>query len=310
MATLPLRRRPVPAGPIDEALFDFIAAHPVPAMPFDPRWGLTKLVSGPGAILDLADVAGRRVAVAVLVDTCSNVADAANFALLGIDPGCDRQALADRLLQEAEAAMPGSRRRHLEIEATDLFLDWEARLVARGYREAYRMYLMRRALDGPPPPVPPLPDGLSWGRPTEATMRSQHDAVRRAMAPVPGSSIPDFDSFAARAMALADKHGLILQGGRVAGFLRVYPPESLGGEGDVSLIGRDPEFRGGRLGDILVAESLRRLHAAGAGSAVLDVAAANDAALALYRRHGFAVSETIPVFAKAFPEAGPLESPR
>ena len=135
-------------------------------------------------------------------------------------------------------------------------------------------------------------------------MRSQHDAVRRAMASVPGSSIPDFDSFAARAMALAGNHGLILQGTRVVGFLRVHPPESLGGEGDVGLIGRDPEFRGGRLGDILVAESLRRLHAAGAGSAVLDVAAANDAALALYRRHGFAVSETIPVFAKVFPKAG------
>jgi ribosomal protein S18 acetylase RimI-like enzyme len=300
MSAPALVRRPVPAGPPDEALIGFIQAHPAPQLPFEPRWGLARLASGPDCIIDLADADGSRGAVAMLVDTCSNAADAASLVLLGLHPGCDRAALAQRLLREAEAAISGSLRRTLEIEAVDLFQGWDDALEARGYRLAYRMYLMRRPFDGAPPPVPPLPGGLAWGPPTEATMHSQHDAVCRAMAVVPGSSIPDFDSFAERARGMAAQCGLILQGDRVAGFLRVHPPTAPGGEGEIGLIGRDPEFRGGRLGDILVAESLRRLHDSGAGSAALDVAAANDAALALYRRHGFAVSETIPVYTKAF----------
>ncbi len=303
MTALPLRRRPVPPGPVDDAMIGFIEAHPVPTTPFDPRWGLSRLVLGPGSIIDAVDPEGRRVAVAAVVDATTNGRDAAILVPLCLLPGCDEDALAALLLDEAEAITAAGPRRSLEVGTEDLFEGRAAELQARGYREAYRMHVMRRPLDAPPPPVPPLPDGLRWSPPTEATMRSQHDAVCRAMTPVPGASIPDFDSFAARARAMAEHHGLILRGDAVAGFLRVHPPQAPGGEGDVALIGRHPEHRGGGLGDILVAESLRRLHAAGAGTAALEVAAVNDAALALYRRHGFSVSETIPVYAKDVPAA-------
>jgi len=304
MIALPLRRRPVPDGPIDDALIGFIESHPLPSPPFDPRWGLDRLVLGPGSIIDTVDAEGRRVAIAAVVDACSNAANAANLILLCLHPDSDRDALAGFLLAEAEAITAAGPRSRLEIEAEDLFEDRGPELAARGYREAYRMHLMRRPLDAAPPPVPPLPDGLRWAAPAEATMRSQHDAVCRAMAAVPGSSIPDFESFAARARAMPDQHGLILRGDAVVGFLRVHPPKVAGGEGDVALIGRYPDHRGGGLGDILVAESLRRLHAAGAGSAALTVAAANDTALALYRRHGFAIAQTVPVYAKDCPAAG------
>ncbi|WP_395677917.1 GNAT family N-acetyltransferase [Inquilinus sp.] len=303
MTALPLRRRPVPPGPVDDAMIGFIEAHPVPTTPFEPRWGLSRLVLGPGSIIDAVDADGERVAVAAVVDACTNDANAAHLALLCLHPDSDSDALVALLLAEAEAITAAGPRRRLEIDAEDLFAERGAELEARGFHEAYRMHLMRRPLDAPPP-VPPLPEGLVWSPPTEATMRSQHEAVCRAMGPVPGASVPDFESFAARARAMVEHHGLILRGDAVAGFLRVHPPQAPGGEGDIALIGRHPEHRGGKLGDILVAESLRRLHAAGAGSAALTVAAANDAALALYRRHGFSVSETIPVYAKDVPAAG------
>jgi ribosomal protein S18 acetylase RimI-like enzyme len=304
MTALPLRRRPVPDGPIDDALIGFIEAHPAPSTPFEPRWGLARLVRGPGSIIDAVDAEGHRVAIAAVVDACSNAAHSANLVLLCLHPDSDPDALAAFLLAEAEAITAAGPRGRLEVDAEDLFLDRGAELEARGFREAYRMHVMRRPLDTEPPPVPPLPEGLRWSPPTEETMRSQHEAVCRAMEPVPGASIPDFESFAARARAMPDQHGLILRGDTVVGFLRVHPPKTAGGEGDVALIGRHPEHRGGGLGDILVAESLRRLHAGGAGSAALTVAAVNDAALALYRRHGFAVAETIPVYVKDFPAAG------
>lgn len=298
-----LRRRPVPPGPIDDALIRFAEAHPVPTVPFEPRWGLSTLVLGPGSIIDAVDAEGRRVAVAAVVDATTNGRNAAILVPLCLLPGCDEAALATLLLDEAEAITAAGPRRSLEVGTEDVFAGRADELLARGYREAYRMHVMRRPLDAAPPPVPPLPEGLRWSAPTEATMRSQHEAVRRAMTPVPGASVPDFESFAARARAMAEHHGLILRGDAVAGFLRVQPPREPGGEGDVALIGRHPDHRGGGLGDILVAESLRRLHAAGAGIAVLEVAAVNDAALALYRRHGFAVTETIPVYAKDVPPA-------
>ncbi|MFE0757338.1 GNAT family N-acetyltransferase [Inquilinus sp. NPDC058860] len=304
MTALPLRRRPVPDGPIDDALIGFIEAHPVPTTPFEPRWGLSRLVLGPGSIIDMVDAEGRRVAVAAVVDATTNGRNAAILVPLCLLPGCDEDALAAFLLAEAEAVTAAGPRRRLEVGTEDVFAGRAAELQARGYREAYRMHVMRRPLDAPPPPVPPLPEGLRWSPPTEETMRSQHEAVCRAMTPVPGASIADFESFAARARAMPDQHGLILHGDAVAGFLRVHPPKIAGGEGDVALIGRHPDHRGGGLGDILVAESLRRLHAAGAGIAVLEVAAVNDAALALYRRHGFTVTETIPVYAKDVPAAG------
>lgn len=303
MTALPLRRRPVPDGPIDDALIDFIEAHPAPSTPFEPRWGLSRLVLGPGSIIDAVDAEDHRVAIAAVVDACSNAANSANLVLLCLHPESDPDALAALLLAEAEAITAAGPRGRLEVDAEDLFAGRGAELEARGFHEAYRMHGMRRPLDAPPP-VPPLPEGLRWSPPTEATMRSQHEAVCAAMSPVPGASVPDFESFAARARAMPDQHGLILRGDAVAGFLRVHPPKVAGGEGDVALIGRHPEHRGGGLGDILVAESLRRLHAAGAGSAALTVAAVNDAALTLYRRHGFAVTETIPVYVKDFPAAG------
>jgi GNAT superfamily N-acetyltransferase len=179
MTALPLRRRPVPDGPIDDALIGFIEAHPVLTTPFDPRWGLSRLVLGPGSVIDAVDAGGSRVAIAAVVDACVNAANSANLVLLCLHPEIDRDALAGFLLAEAEAITAAGPRGRLEVE-----------------------------------------------------------------------------------------------------------------------------HRGGGLGDILVAESLRRLHAAGAGSAALTVAAVNDAALALYRRHGFVVAETIPVYVKDFPAAG------
>jgi len=304
MTALPLRRRPVPDGPIDDALIRFVEAHPVPTTPFDPRWGLSRLVLGPGSIIDAVDAEGHRVAVGAVVDACINAANSAHLVLLCLHPEIDHDALATFLMKEAEVITAAGPRGRLEIDAEDLFAGRGTELEGRGFHEAYRMHVMRRPLDTAPPPVPPLPEGLRWSPPTEATMRSQHEAVSAAMTPVPGASVPDFESFAARARAMPDQHGLILRGDAVAGFLRVHPPKAAGGEGDVALIGRHPGHRGGGLGDILVAESLRRLHAAGAGSAALTVAAVNDAALALYRRHGFAVAETIPVYVKDFPAAG------
>jgi len=57
---------------------------------------------------------------------------------------------------------------------------------------------------------------------------------------------------------------------------------------DIMTVAVSPERRGRGLGDRLVDTLLDRARSRGAGAVMLEVRADNDAARALYRRHGFA----------------------
>ncbi len=69
-----------------------------------------------------------------------------------------------------------------------------------------------------------------------------------------------------------------------AGLLYVF------GEGHVTTVAVDPNVQGGRIGTRLMLELLRRAIERGSDSITLEVRASNAAALALYRRFGFAPS--------------------
>lgn len=69
-----------------------------------------------------------------------------------------------------------------------------------------------------------------------------------------------------------------------AGLLYVF------GEGHITTVAVDPAAQGGRIGTRLLLELLRRAIAHGSDSITLEVRASNNAALALYRRFGFAPS--------------------
>ena len=62
------------------------------------------------------------------------------------------------------------------------------------------------------------------------------------------------------------------------------------GEGHVTTVAVDPAVQGARIGTRLMLELARRAIARGSGSITLEVRASNKAALALYRRFGFAPS--------------------
>lgn len=69
-----------------------------------------------------------------------------------------------------------------------------------------------------------------------------------------------------------------------AGLLYVF------GEGHVTTVAVDPDMQGGRIGTRLMLVLVRRAIALGSDSITLEVRASNEAALALYRRFGFAPS--------------------
>lgn len=85
-------------------------------------------------------------------------------------------------------------------------------------------------------------------------------------------------------VALSDRRGV---GSRVVGFAGLL---YVIGEGHITTVAVDPAEQGGRIGTRLLLVLVRRAIAHGAESITLEVRASNTAALALYRRFGFAPS--------------------
>lgn len=281
-----LRLRPFTADRLD-ALLDFCARRP--ASPFPPalrRRLMTRLVSDPAGVIELTD-GGATVAVAVAVDAVRSVADCAVLDLLG------GAAPADPIVEAAEAFIARGPRAGLEVPLTAHTARWRAALEARGYRLAYTSYEMSTA-ERPPPPMPALP-GPDWRWiPADAARAVEyHRVVGRAMGPVPGCYRADIDVFTRR-IGEGEPDDLLLCGARIAGFAAVGAPRD--GVGPVNTIGRDPDFRGRGLGPLLLARAMGRLAERGARRFALDVTASNAAALDLYRRHGFAIDEAVPVY--------------
>lgn len=285
-----LRLRPFTADRLD-ALLDFCARHP--ASPFPPamrRRLMTRLVSGPSGVIELVDDE-QTLAVAVAVDAIRSVADCAVLDLLG------GAAPADPILDAAESAVHRGPRTGLEVPLTAHTAHWRPALEARGYRLAYTSYEMSTP-EGPPPPMPPLPGpDWRWVDATRDRAAEYHRVVGRAMGPVPGTYRVELPEFV-RHVGDGAPDDLLLCGERIAGFVRIGGPRD--GVGQVNTIGRDPAFRGQRLGPILLARAMRRLADRGAQRFALDVTASNAAALDLYRGHGFAIDEAVPVLRRVF----------
>jgi mycothiol synthase len=115
-----------------------------------------------------------------------------------------------------------------------------------------------------------------------------------------------------------DPHGFRMheRDGRVAGFCwtkvhheghAMTDPDHRGDLGEIYVIAVDPDFRGLGLGSELTLAGLDHLTSLGIGTALLYVDAANDAAVAMYQRLGFAVHSTNAAFvAKIGHRPGPV----
>lgn len=165
-------------------------------------------------------------------------------------------------------------------------------LAARAGLSARReLWQMARDLDGPLDP-PVLPDGVTlrayrpgdddaaWlavnarafdRHPEQGRLRASDLAARRAE-----------PWFCADDLVLAERHG------QLVGFtwLKVEPGAD---EGELYVLGVDPDAQGVGLGKALTAVTLERLAQRGLRRAVLFTDGDNDAAVATYRRAGFAV---------------------
>ncbi len=242
---------------------------------------VSNIVSGPDAVRELWQD-GARTAIGIIVDTCETTGNAAELSLFCAvaDP-----ALLDQLLDWARERLRGSPRQNLDIPRwPGLFVpeDW---LAGRGFSRAHTLHEMaREGLELPSPPAP-LPRGWQWCDYTDAHFDGFYEVLSQAFRDVPGAFVLERGMARARARRLAIPPQLLCREGEVAAFVRL---DVSGTSGDIAMLGRHPRHRGAGLGPHLIQRGLVVLVAHGARRQLLEVAAENDRAMALYERAGFA----------------------
>ena len=286
------------------ALSDFVRRHPARGAPvWEAERFLTTLVRGPEAVL-VRPSREDPAAVAVMLDTCENGANAAELLLLGIDAVRATPAdLASIAAHGVRLAVTGPRT-HLDIATYD-GCPWPKEVLAQlGFAHAYSFFELERPLAGEPSiPRSPLPAGLSWDTLAPARAEEYVALVRRVMRAIEGVNFPPREEYLAhtRAAAAAGHTRVLIDGSRpgapIVAWVRTTLDEPAK-RGELMTLGRDDGFTGAGLGEHLVLEGMRAVAARGAEDAALQVAASNPKALGLYERMGFRIRQETKILRK------------
>jgi ribosomal protein S18 acetylase RimI-like enzyme len=228
---------------------------------------------------------GGRTATGALVAAAAVRALSPGAALIGlVDPACRGAGVGGALLDwglEAAAAVDPA----VTVE-TEALTEAAGRLFAsRGLRQVFAEDVMRYDLAAAGPPADPLPPGLAlheWTPDLAARFFAAYDAAFRERPGFPGWPAERWVAWTAGDEEFRPQWSLLAagpDGDGDAGFVTCA-------EGWIVQVGVVPAWRGRGVGGALVAEALRRMRAAGADQALLDVGVDNQAAR-LYARLGF-----------------------
>ena len=143
------------------------------------------------------------------------------------------------------------------------------------------------------------PPGWGWADLSAGRYDEAARLVRTAFAGHPGVNFPPAGQGRVHALGRSLPVRLLLDGERMAGWVSVRAEPD--GSALVESLARHPDDRGRGLGAALLTAGLRQLEAAGLAPVRLDVAAANDGALALHGGFGFRATDTVPVHGVATP---------
>jgi ribosomal protein S18 acetylase RimI-like enzyme len=256
---------------------------------------LGTMTSGPAGVLLWGDDAGPAIA-GVVIDRAINAAGAASVEVLGVRRALSPDELWELIVAPALAFARGGSSRALHVSLYPWLVDvagGEKVLQARGFLPIYASLTMRRTGEEAIPDVPALETGWRWAPFEEHRIDEAHGAIALAFAEAPSFSLSPLEDFRRTIASAPDLWQALLDGERIAGMVRVV---GLGpGAGKVGMVARVPAYRGRGLGPHLVARGLRMLAERGARDVTIDVEAANDRALDLYRSFGFRVVTRTPV---------------
>lgn len=287
---------------VTDEIVAFCLAHPVAAfLESDLRYLLERLPRGPEGVFDLRDPSGARL-VATLVERADSEANSADLVTIGARGGpAARAQLLLRAVEAAYALAASGPRSVLQVVLQPLLEASEPDLQARGFALSYRSHWMETVDAGHGSSSPPA--GLCFEDWSAAVSPAAIDAlVGRAFAGVPGFMRTSLEELELRLAQANPPARVLLQGREPIGLVRLRAPTA-DGVGVVSLLAREPAWRGRGLGDVLLVEAMRVLALAGSRRFGLEVVAHNTSALALYRRHGFTPVSTDTTLSRPLPRA-------
>lgn len=253
---------------------------------------LDNLIRDESRLYDLW-VDDQRVGCAALMDLCENAANSAELSLFG-------ELTARRFHQWvawAENLVQQTQKDTIELPEWpgNTFPDpW---LKQAGFELEYLTHQMRRS-PHPVGPAPPLPPGLSWADYSPRYLESYHETVTHSLGALPGAFVPAVQNFGDLLDQAPYPPQLILEGDRVAAFIRCSNRDR---GGELTALGRHPDYRGRGLGPCLVHRGIAQMEQAGRHETYLDVVGTNAGALKLYESFGFRPCREIRVFQKTVP---------
>lgn len=256
----------------------------------DVRFLIERLPRGPEGVFDLLHPSGARL-VAVLVERADSDADSADLVVLGLrgDPAPRNALWLEAVNAAHELAITGPRS-VLQVALPSGQHDLHHALAGRGFQPAYSSYWMETRDAGFR--LSTLPEGMrfrDWG--PDLAVEPISALVSRAFAGRPGFMSMPVEDLRQRLLKARPAARMLLHEDSLIGLVRLRAPGQ-DGVGLVSLLARDPTWRGRGLGDLLLCEAMRSLAQAGSSRFALEVVTNNARAVALYERHGFAPVST------------------
>jgi ribosomal protein S18 acetylase RimI-like enzyme len=280
-----IQRRPFHPEEVP-ALIAFATKHPVAFVDASTfEHGLTRMISGRGAVIDL-HAGGERVALAVVYDRLEEPPDSVLAALIAATAVPDWAAVCELVL---DAAAELARAAHKPKVTVSWHEPLPPEVGAVFARRNHRQLLQECRMERPPGPpgvaIPGLAGAWRWHDVSDERVRTALHLMRQAFAGTP-TFLPGEDDLARFLVGEQQRSRLLCDADRPAGFVRVAvdPGQRCGYVGPIA---RHPEYRGRGLGDVLVAECLTLLGGMGAAKVYLDVISSNTPAIELYLRHGF-----------------------
>lgn len=283
------------------ALLGWIREFPAPGLDADTANRLlTTVIRGGDSVVELVD-GERRIGLFAVVDTCTSAHGSADLAWLGLDRTHMSGPGLATVIRVAERLVLAGPLDQLDVTLPDDRVDWSRALEGLGYRAAYGSYTMHR--DAAPidvRPRAPLPPDWRFEPLTRDRLIEYHSVVTAAFAGVPGAFVSSPESMASALDEAPIEPQMLLGDGRIQGFCSVHVHHRSGNRiGEVVSLGRAPQTRGLGLGDHLLGRALELLADHAPDAYELGVSAANPAALDLYRRYGFVVTESWHAFRRA-----------
>jgi ribosomal protein S18 acetylase RimI-like enzyme len=263
------------------------------------RGTLARLLGAPDTMRQVLDYwdRGERALLAVLRKGGGGAANASQLLVLGCRTPLDAGAFSG-FLDEAEGrAKPGGSEGEcaLELVLPPPLGCMRELLKKRGYSDVYTYLTLVAEVPST------FESGDSEWRDVDATnLDAAYACIRDAFL---ANGEPVASPEEARAVLLdADpRPRMLFAEGEAAAVLRLVWLDEAARAAELRFVGRNPRFRGRRVGDRALSETFRVLRHMGASSVQLSVASTNRPALDLYDRWGFRRVEQEEVFRIALP---------